>query len=43
LRLLDDAATPDAITADLMDEAQTLVLGGYREILRLENGGTEAK
>ena len=35
LRLLDGAATPDADTTALLDEARGLVAGGYREILRL--------
>jgi hypothetical protein len=43
LRLLDAAAKPDADTAALVDEAQTLVAGGYREILRLAENGSETK
>jgi len=43
LRLLDGAATPDADTASLMDEARALVAGEYREILRLMDGGREEK
>ena len=42
LRLIDSAAVPDADTATLLDEAQALVAGGYREILRLADGGAEA-
>jgi hypothetical protein len=42
LRLLDGAAVADADAADLLDEAQALVTGGYREILRLAQGGAEA-
>jgi hypothetical protein len=43
LRLLDGAATPDADGAALLDEARVLVAGGYREILRLAEGGAETK
>lgn len=42
LRLLDGAAVPDADTAALLEEARALVAGGYREILRLADGGVEA-
>jgi hypothetical protein len=35
LRLLDGKATPDADSAELLDEARALVAGNYREILRL--------
>lgn len=35
LRLLDGAATPDADSAELRDEARALVAGGYRGLLRL--------
>jgi len=38
LRLLDGVASPDTDKARLLDEAQTLVAGGYREILRLADG-----
>ena len=41
LRLLDDAAAADAENAALLDEARTLVAGGYREILRLANSDTK--
>jgi len=41
LRLLDNTAIPDADSADLLSEAQALVAGGYREILRLADGGAE--
>lgn len=40
LRLLDGVIAPDANSADLLDEAQSLVAGGYREILRLADAGT---
>jgi len=43
LRLLDGAVVPDADSSILLDEAQALVVGGYREIQRLGHGGTEAK
>lgn len=43
LRLLDGAAVPDADSAELLDEGRALVAGGYREILWLADGGTEAK
>jgi hypothetical protein len=43
LRLLDGDAAADADATELLDEARVLVAGGYREILRLGNGGTEAK
>ncbi len=43
LRLLDGAAAPDTDTAELLGEARALVGGGCREILRLGDGGTEAK
>ena len=43
LRLLDGAAVADADTAALLDEAQALVAGGYREILRLAEDGAETK
>jgi hypothetical protein len=42
LRLLDGDAALDADTAALLDEARALVAGGYREILRLAEGGAEA-
>jgi len=42
LRLLDGAAKPDADPTALLDEAQALVAGGYREILRLSEGGAES-
>ncbi len=42
LRLLDSDAVADTDTAALLDEAQTLVAGGYREILRLAEGGAES-
>ena len=42
LRLLDGAAVADTDSADLLDEAQTLAAGGYREILRLAQGGTKS-
>jgi len=42
LRLLDGVAVADADAADLLGEAQALVAGGYREILRLAEGGAEA-
>jgi hypothetical protein len=35
LRLLDGDEVPDAESAALLDEARTLIAGGYREILRL--------
>jgi hypothetical protein len=41
LRLLGGDEAPNADTAALLDEAQTLVAGGYREILRLSDGGAE--
>lgn len=41
LHLLDDAASADAENAALLDEAQALVAGGYRDILRLANGDTK--
>ena len=41
LRLLDGAAVADADTAALLAEAQALVAGGHREILRLAEGGAE--
>jgi hypothetical protein len=43
LRLLDGATAPDADSAALLDEARTLVAGGYREILRLAESGAETK
>jgi hypothetical protein len=42
LRLLDGAGAPDANTVELLDKARALAAGGYREILRLSEGGTEA-
>lgn len=42
LCLLDGVAAPDTDTADLLGEAQALVKGSYREILRLAEGGAEA-
>jgi hypothetical protein len=42
LRLLDGAAVVDTDAAGLLGEAQGLVAGGYREILRLADGGAEA-
>jgi hypothetical protein len=42
LRLLDGDTTPDADNTRLLDEARALVAGGYREILRLAEGGAEA-
>jgi hypothetical protein len=42
LCLLDGAAVADADAPDLLGEAQALVEGGYRELLRLAEGGTEA-
>lgn len=42
LRLFDGGAAPDTDTAALLDEAQALVTGGYREILRLAEGGAES-
>ncbi|HWR76662.1 MAG TPA: hypothetical protein VN283_05565, partial [Thiobacillus sp.] len=41
LRLLDGDATPDADSAELLDEGRALVAGGYCEILRLADGGAE--
>jgi hypothetical protein len=41
LRLLDGDAAPNADTKGLLNEAQTLVAGGYREVLRLADGGAE--
>jgi hypothetical protein len=43
VRLLDGFAAPDADDQGLLGEAQTLVAGGYREILRLADEGTEPK
>lgn len=43
LRLLDGAAATDAGCVELLNEARILVAGGYREIQRLGDGGTEAK
>ncbi|MHB0974599.1 MAG: transcriptional regulator domain-containing protein [Thiobacillus sp.] len=43
LRLLDGDAAPDAGSTELLDEARVLVAGGYRDILRLADGGTDAK
>ena len=43
LRLLDDAITREADSAELLDEARVMVAGGYREILRLPDGSAEAK
>lgn len=42
LCLLDGAATPAANNTELLDEAQALVAGGYREILRLADDGADA-
>jgi hypothetical protein len=42
LRLLDGVMALDANSAALLDETQALVAGGYREILRLADGGAEA-
>jgi len=42
LRLLDGTAAPDADTAAILDEARALMAGGYREILRLAEGGAES-
>lgn len=42
LRLLDGATAPDPDTAGLLGEAQALVAGGYRQILRLAERGAEA-
>lgn len=39
LRLLDSAVAQDADTSALLDEARGLVASGYREILRLADGG----
>lgn len=41
LRLLDCDAAPDD-AEDVLLEAQALITGGYREILRLGDGGAEA-
>lgn len=41
LRLLDGATAADADSAELLSEAQALVAGGYREILRLGNGNAK--
>ena len=41
LRLLDGSATPDTDSTKLLDEARTLVEGGYRDILRLADGGAK--
>ena len=43
LHLLDGATAPDADATDLLGEAQALVAGGYREILRLAESGTDTK
>jgi hypothetical protein len=42
LRLLDGDEVPDADSAELLGKARALVAGGYREILRLTEGGVEA-
>ncbi|MFO7542865.1 MAG: DUF6499 domain-containing protein [Thiobacillus sp.] len=43
LRLLDGVDAPDADKAKLLVEAQALIVGGYRELLRLTKGSTEVK
>ena len=43
LRLLDGATAPDDNTEGLLLEARVLVVGGYRKILGLAGGSTEAK
>lgn len=41
LRLLDSDEVPNADSTGLLNEAQALVAGGYREILRLADGGAK--
>lgn len=42
LRLLDGVTALDADNADLLNDARVLVAGGYREMLRLAEGGAES-
>lgn len=41
LQLLDGDDVPDTNSTELLNEARALVAGGYREILRLADGGTK--
>jgi hypothetical protein len=41
LRLLDGDEVPDAGSTELLNEAQALVAGGYREVLRLADGNSK--